>query len=157
MDGWIILYLLKYSWLIMYFSCMAKWFSYVYINISVLFQIIFPYRLLQNIGYGSLCYVVGPCLVMGSRSLLQGMFTSSRDLCNPGIEPRSPALQVDSLPSELLGKPKNTRMGCHAVLQGVFLTLGANSHLSYLLHWQAGSLPLSPPQATFFQRVCCCC
>ena len=83
---------------------MAKWFSYVYINISVLFQIIFPYRLLQNIGYGSLCYVVGPCLVMGSRSLLQGMFTSSRDLCNPGIEPGSPALQVDSLPSEPPGK-----------------------------------------------------
>ena len=27
------------------------------------------------------------------------------DLFNPGIEPRSPALQVDSLPSEPLGKP----------------------------------------------------
>jgi len=28
-----------------------------------------------------------------------------RDLPNPGIEPRSPALQVDSLPSEPPGKP----------------------------------------------------
>ena len=27
------------------------------------------------------------------------------DLPNPGTEPRSPALQVDSLPSELQGKP----------------------------------------------------
>ena len=27
------------------------------------------------------------------------------DLPNPGIEPRSPSLQVDSLPAELLGKP----------------------------------------------------
>ena len=27
------------------------------------------------------------------------------DLLNPGIEPRSPALQVDSLPAELPGKP----------------------------------------------------
>ena len=27
------------------------------------------------------------------------------DLQNPGIEPRSPELQVDSLPSELPGKP----------------------------------------------------
>ena len=27
------------------------------------------------------------------------------DLSEPGIEPRSPALQVDVLPSELLGKP----------------------------------------------------
>ena len=28
------------------------------------------------------------------------------DLSNPGIEPRSPALQVDSLPSEPPGKPQ---------------------------------------------------
>ena len=30
------------------------------------------------------------------------------DLPNPGIEPRSPKLQVDSLPSEPPGKPKYT-------------------------------------------------
>ena len=30
---------------------------------------------------------------------------SSRDLSNPGIEPRSPALQLDSLPAEPQGKP----------------------------------------------------
>ena len=29
---------------------------------------------------------------------------SSGDLPDPGVEPRSPALQVDALPSELLGK-----------------------------------------------------
>ena len=28
-----------------------------------------------------------------------------RDLLDPGIEPASPALQVDSLPTELPGKP----------------------------------------------------
>ena len=33
------------------------------------------------------------------------MFPSPADLPNPGIEPRSPALQVDSLPSEPPGKP----------------------------------------------------
>jgi len=32
-------------------------------------------------------------------------FPSSGDLPDPGIEPRSPALQVDSLPTELQGKP----------------------------------------------------
>ena len=32
-------------------------------------------------------------------------FPSPGDLPNPGIEPRSPALQVDSLPSEPPGKP----------------------------------------------------
>ena len=36
---------------------------------------------------------------MGSLSLFQGIFP------NPGIKPRSPALQVDSLPTELSGKP----------------------------------------------------
>ena len=32
-------------------------------------------------------------------------FPSPGDLPNPGIEPRSPALQVNALPSELLEKP----------------------------------------------------
>ena len=36
---------------------------------------------------------------VGSLSLLQG------DLPNPGIEPRSPTLQADSLPAEPQGKP----------------------------------------------------
>ena len=35
---------------------------------------------------------------------------------------------------------KNTGMGCHFLLQGIFLTQGSNT---YLLHWQADSLPLS--------------
>ena len=35
-------------------------------------------------------------------------FPSPRDLPDPGIEPRSPALQVDSLPSELPGKLVNS-------------------------------------------------
>ena len=33
-------------------------------------------------------------------------FPSPEDLPNPGIEPRSPALQADSLPSEPPGKPE---------------------------------------------------
>ena len=33
-------------------------------------------------------------------------FPSPGDLPNPGIEPGSPALQADSLPTELQGKPK---------------------------------------------------
>ena len=35
-------------------------------------------------------------------------------------------------------------MGCHALLQGIFPTQGSNLRLLHLLHWQAGSLPLSP-------------
>ena len=33
------------------------------------------------------------------------LFSSPEDLPNPGIEPRSPVLQADALPSEPLGKP----------------------------------------------------
>ena len=40
---------------------------------------------------------------------------------------------------------KNTGVGCHFLLQGIFLTQGWNLHLLCLLHWQAGSLPLAPP------------
>ena len=40
----------------------------------------------------------------GWRSLV-GCSPSPGDLPNPGIKPRSPALQADSLPSEPLGKP----------------------------------------------------
>ena len=35
-------------------------------------------------------------------------FPSAGDIPNPGIKPRSPALQVDSLPPEPQGKFKNT-------------------------------------------------
>ena len=35
-------------------------------------------------------------------------FLSAGDLPNLGITPRSPALQVDSLPTEPPGKPKDT-------------------------------------------------
>ena len=38
------------------------------------------------------------------------------DLPNPGIKPRSPALQTDSLLSEPPGKPKNTGVGSLSLL-----------------------------------------
>ena len=33
---------------------------------------------------------------------------------------------------------KNTGVGCHALLQGIFPTQGSNPRLLCLLHWQAG-------------------
>ena len=48
------------------------------------------------------------------------------DLPNPGIEPRSPALQADSLLSEPPVKPKNTGMGSLFLLQGIFPTQESN-------------------------------
>ena len=46
-------------------------------------------------------------------------------------------------PWDFLGK--NIRVGCHFLLQGLFLTQGLNWHLLHLLHWQAGSLTTAPP------------
>ena len=51
------------------------------------------------------------------------------DLPNPGIEPRSLALQVDSLPSEPPGKPMITRVGSLSLLQGIFPTQEWNQGL----------------------------
>ena len=50
----------------------------------------------------------------------------SGDCLSPGIEPRSPILQVDSLPAEPPGKPKNTGVGILFLLQRIFLTQELN-------------------------------
>ena len=47
-----------------------------------------------------------------------------RDLPNPGIEPRSPSLQVDSLPSKPPGKPENTGVGSLFLLPDPGIKLG---------------------------------
>ena len=60
---------------------------------------------------------------VGSRSLLQG------NLPNSGIEPRSLALQADSVPSKPPGKPQNTGVGSISLLQGMFPTQDSNRGL----------------------------
>ena len=40
---------------------------------------------------------------------------------------------------------KNTRVGCHFLLQGIFPTQRSNPHLLHFPHWQVDSLPLVPP------------
>ena len=60
---------------------------------------------------------------VGSLSLLQGIFPTQ------GYEPRSPALQVDSLPAEPPGKPKNTGVSSFPLLQQLYLTQESNRGL----------------------------
>ena len=60
---------------------------------------------------------------VGSLSLLQG------NLPNPGIQPRSSALQTDSLPAEPQGKCKNTSVGSLSLLQRIFPTQELNRGL----------------------------
>ena len=40
---------------------------------------------------------------------------------------------------------KNIGVGCHVLLQGIFLNQRSNPCLLCLLHWQMSSLPLAPP------------
>ena len=57
------------------------------------------------------------------------LFPPPGDPPNPGIEPRSPILQADSLPAETQGKPKNTGVGSLSLLQGLLPTQGLNPGL----------------------------
>ena len=112
--------------------------------------------------------------ILWARILEWVTFPFSRDLPKPGIKPKSPALWVDSLPTEPQGKPKGNGVGSLSLLQGIFPTQGLN-HLSYQgspnkvwgwanLHssggqasspgftptwpWTAGSIPNSQPLPT---------
>ena len=71
---------------------------------------------------------------VGRLSLLQGIFPTHE------YEPRSPALQVDSLPAEPQGKPKNTGVGSLSLLQRIVpiqeLNLGLLRRNIYQLSYQ---------------------
>ena len=65
------------------------------------------------------------------------LFSTPGDLPNPGIKPRSAALQVDYLPAEPPGKPKNTGVGSLSLLQRIFPTQEPNQgllHCRQILH-----------------------
>ena len=58
---------------------------------------------------------------------------SCQTLCNPmDCIPPGSSLHGDS-------PGKNTGVGCHALLQGIFLTQGSNLSFLCLLHWQAAT------------------
>ena len=61
----------------------------------------------------------------------QNTGVGSLSLPNPGIKPRSPALQADSLAAEPQGKPKNIGVGTLSFLQGIVPTLGTNPGLMH--------------------------
>ena len=81
--------------------------------------------------------------ILQARILEWVAMPSSRGLPNPEIQPRSPpgalpnpeiqsrfpTLQVDYLPSEPPGKPKNTGVGSPSLLQGIFPTQESNQGL----------------------------
>ena len=48
---------------------------------------------------------------------------------------------------------KNTRVGCHNLLQGIFPIQGLNLYLFSLLHWQVGFLSLAPPGRSYISWI----
>ena len=60
-------------------------------------------------------------------------------LCDPmDRSPQGPSVHEDS-------PVKNTKVDCHALFWGIFLTLGSNLCFLSLRHRQVGSLPLATP------------
>ena len=84
--------------------------------------------------------------ILQARILEWVAFPFSGNLPNPGIEPRSPALQADSLPAEPQGKPKNIGVGSLSLLQWIFPTQESNwgllhcRQILYQLSYQGSSL-----------------
>ena len=82
--------------------------------------------------YKDVCVCVCVCVCVSVESLSRvRLFCDSMDCRPPG----------SSVHGDCTGK--NTGVGCHFLLQGIFPTQGSNLCLLGLLHWQADSLPLS--------------
>ena len=64
--------------------------------------------------------------ILQARILECEAFPFSRGSSQPMIDPRSPALQADSLPAEPQGNPKNTGVGSLSLLQRIFPTQESN-------------------------------
>ena len=65
--------------------------------------------------------------------------------CLTPYDPMDLALQA---PLSMKFPGKNTGMGCHFLLQGMFRTQGSNLHLLCFLNCQSDSLPAEPPGTT---------
>ena len=64
--------------------------------------------------------------ILQARKLEWVGFPFSRGLPKPGIAPRFPTLQADSLPAESSGEPKNTEVSSLSILQWIFPTQESN-------------------------------
>ena len=95
---------------------------------------------------------MGPPCLRGERRSAEGQVRLSRCIKANTVsrKPTQTPLGISQPESSLQvlcpwdSPGKNTGVGCHALLQGIFPTQGWSPGLVCLLHWQAGSLPLAP-------------
>ena len=65
----------------------------------------------------------------------------ARSVVSDSLRPRGPQPARLLCPWDFSGK--NTGVGSHFLLQGIFPSQGSNPHFLHLMHWQVDSLPLS--------------
>ena len=77
------------------------------------------------------------------------------DLLKPGIKPKSPTLQVDSLPSEPPEKPRSPGVGRLSLLQGISLTKETNQDLLHFrqILYQLSYLGIPSPAVLMVNSV----
>ena len=108
----------------------------------------------------TVAHQVSPSMGFSRQGYWSGLpFPSPGDLPHPGIEPRSPALQADALPSEPPGKPRWARAGCNKI-SGSLSKENACPHSSR--GWKSEikkplslvCIRLSPPRVLPWSSVC---
>ena len=113
---------------------------------SVETSLIFPHKPRQSTP--KFIPMSGVCFYGSGRRRAQGADRESRSVVSNSF--RRHGLQPTRLLCPQDSPGKNTGVGCHFLLQWIFLTQGWNS---YLPHWQAGSSPLGKDQEWSEGRV----
>ena len=93
----------------------------------------------------TVAYQVPPSIRFSRQECWSGLpFPSPGDLPDPGIEPGSPALQADALPSEPPGKPNETETGLYRTVESE-LCGSLNTSLNYMYLVSQSCLTLCDP------------
>ena len=98
--------------------------------------------------------------ILQARILKWVAIPSPGDLPSPGIKPRSPALQADSLPAEPPERPKNPGVGSLSLLQGNFPAQESNGGLRhcrwtlYQVSYLESPIPLMTPTSVLQALNC---
>ena len=99
-----------------------------------------------------------PCHGISQARILEWVaIPFSRDIPNPGIEPRFSTLQADSLPAEPKRKPQNTGVGGLSLLQWIFPNQELNEgslhcrRILYQLSYQGS--PMKEYMKTFHKSI----
>ena len=108
-------------------------FFFFFYNKMRLFPVLFPFHKWENSGSRK----------MPNKNNLKKSESVSHSFVSDTLQPYG--LQPTRLLCPWDSPGKNTEVGSHSLLQGIFPTQGSNLHLFCLLHWQADSLPPEPP------------